>query len=394
MTWGNDLTPGLQQLHPKLETALSKKYNILFKKSLVNYYFDFPKLEHDLKNIRKEVFDKDDRIIIHSSDFLYYIQGFDISIYVYNLIKCLKYVDIPGYNVIFICHQNIEKEVEKACKLLDYDTIDFKHTLCFLLHWNPEKVSISNLNQTNITHKFSCLLALERPHRNQTKDFIINNNLLDQTIYSFTRSQGFYVSSIKGESNEYQDKKLDAIETNKTSWHANFVSEIDYLTTYNQYDTVNELYNYGFENKKNMRHNLIDTVPNTPSTRYQYSVLQNAFLDIVSESTVMFPQAYITEKTFRPMNNMRPFIVFGCKGHLKQLKTLGFKTFNKWWDESYDNVDNPYTRMKTVERLILKLNEYTIKELKEMIVDMTNVLEHNKLTYNNLHKKFLEELNV
>ena len=50
--------------------------------------------------------------------------------------------------------------------------------------------------------------------------------------------------------------------------------------------------------------------------------------------------------------------------------------------------------MKTVERLILKLNEYTIKELKEMIVDMTNVLEHNKLTYNNLHKKFLEELNV
>ena len=218
--------------------------------------------------------------------------------------------------------------------------------------------------------------------------------MLDQTIYSFTKSQGFYVSSIKGESNEYQDKKLDAIETNKTSWHTNFVSEIDYLTTYNQYDTVNELYNYGFENKKNMRHSLIDTVPNTPSTRYQYSVLQNAFLDIVSESTVMFPQAYITEKTFRPMNNMRPFVVFGCKGHLKQLKILGFKTFNKWWDESYDNIDNPYTRMKTVERLILKLNEYTIKELKEMIVDMTNVLEHNKLTYNNLHKKFLEELNV
>ena len=61
----------------------------------------------------------------------------------------------------------------------------------------------------------------------------------------------------------------------------------------------------------------------------------------------------ISEKTYKPIINKMPFLIWTTTGGiLKYLKSLGFKTFDDFIDESYDDEHKSYT-----ERLTIFLNE-------------------------------------
>jgi hypothetical protein len=101
------------------------------------------------------------------------------------------------------------------------------------------------------------------------------------------------------------------------------------------------------------------------------------FVDIVSETYTHGLTFFITEKTLRPMLALTPFIINGPQGYLSTLKSdYGIKTFNQWWDESYDNFQN-YDRIKKIYQIIDYLDGLSIADRQSMYQDMTNVLEHN-----------------
>lgn len=49
---------------------------------------------------------------------------------------------------------------------------------------------------------------------------------------------------------------------------------------------------------------------------------------------------FITEKTYRPIINRHPFVARASFPILRYLKALGFKTFDRFIDETYDNVNS------------------------------------------------------
>ena len=77
----------------------------------------------------------------------------------------------------------------------------------------------------------------------------------------------------------------------------------------------------------------------------------------------------------------QPFVVAGHPDTLTYLKKLGFKTFDKWWDESYDYITNPTDRMQAIVDLCIHLVNKTNTEWLAIYKDMQEVLEHN---YNHL----------
>jgi len=89
---------------------------------------------------------------------------------------------------------------------------------------------------------------------------------------------------------------------------------------------------------------------------------------------------------------------------LKYLKRLGFKTFDKWWDESYDTifkkslnpVQNIALRTESVVVEIEKLCKLDMEEINLMYEDMKEVLEHNYNHINKLASKeyFLKKLDI
>lgn len=57
---------------------------------------------------------------------------------------------------------------------------------------------------------------------------------------------------------------------------------------------------------------------------------------------------FITEKTFKPISAGHPFIIHGNPGTLSCLKDNGFKTFDKLFDERYDNIEDPFERLVAI----------------------------------------------
>lgn len=113
--------------------------------------------------------------------------------------------------------------------------------------------------------------------------------------------------------------------------------------------------------------------------------IRSAFVDVVTETRYVSNMINLTEKTIKPIVAYRPFVLLGPIGTLDHLKSLGFKTFNDWWDESYDQESNHNKRLEMVYNIIKSINSKSISELEKMLAEMKPILEHN---YKNLHNQF------
>ena len=72
-----------------------------------------------------------------------------------------------------------------------------------------------------------------------------------------------------------------------------------------------------------------------------------------------------------------PIIQFAPYKSLEAMKQYGFKTFDKWWDESYDDEPDDWKRLQMVMDLVLKLSDYDDYSLLQMYKEMINTLQHN-----------------
>jgi len=117
-----------------------------------------------------------------------------------------------------------------------------------------------------------------------------------------------------------------------------------------------------------------------------------SFCAIVQESRVTQPWPNISEKTLNAIKSLRPFVLCGAPGVLQMLKDMGFKTFDKYWPEDYDEIISNKDRLARICEIIDYIDTFTIEELREMYTDMEEILVHNM---RNLKKipNFYETLN-
>jgi len=68
---------------------------------------------------------------------------------------------------------------------------------------------------------------------------------------------------------------------------------------------------------------------------------------------------------------------------LEIMKKRGFKTFDKWWDESYDDEPNSWKRLQMVMDVVYDLSKIGNNEWMKMLWDMEEILQHNTDLINN-----------
>lgn len=118
----------------------------------------------------------------------------------------------------------------------------------------------------------------------------------------------------------------------------------------------------------------------TPEQYYISKIYHEFFVEIVCETFCAGSAFYPTEKIWRPIMNLTPFMVQGPIGFLGNLKQLGFETFDKYWDESYD-IDGNLGGIKTIQRNIDMLSTKSVDEIARMYTDMRPILEHNQQVF-------------
>ena len=107
----------------------------------------------------------------------------------------------------------------------------------------------------------------------------------------------------------------------------------------------------------------------------------STFISIVNETLTDVGTLFISEKTYKAIAVGHPFIIAGSYGTLEYLKSLGFKTFDKWIDESYDTEPDFKRRMRKLISIIVKLNQLPISELRKIRKEMLEVVQHNQKVY-------------
>lgn len=115
---------------------------------------------------------------------------------------------------------------------------------------------------------------------------------------------------------------------------------------------------------------------NSPNDTKQY--YDDSLINIISETYFFNNIIHITEKTYKPIAFMQPFIMVASPFSLKHLKDAGFKTFEKFWDESYDEETNHIERMNKIIQLIKMISNWSNEEKLNFSYQVEDILKYNR----------------
>jgi len=215
------------------------------------------------------------------------------------------------------------------------DFLNIYKPIPFFIGISSQKNKINFNLEKKIKKKFLCLMNNPTEYREMMYDFLIQNHIQKHTYLSHNSSHPYL----------NKHKRIDG-KWEKTGYNKEESSFI-----------VNYLYN-------------------------------ESFCNIIVETICSGPSIQITEKTDKSFFSLQPFIVFSAPFFLKKLKELGFKTFDKWWDESYDLEEDYILRFKKITKVLEVLNYKSYEDLKKMYLEMNEVLEHNKKLSEKIGKKY------
>jgi len=115
-------------------------------------------------------------------------------------------------------------------------------------------------------------------------------------------------------------------------------------------------------------------IPNDIATLGDHDIWQQAFINVVTETVTS--TRFLSEKIWKPIIGKRPFMLVGPPDSLDRLHALGFRTFDQYWDESYQECHDEI-QIEGIRDILVQFSMTRPEELKEMYADMKEILEHN-----------------
>ena len=215
---------------------------------------------------------------------------------------------------------------------------------------------LSNIQNKNILdYKSLCYNRLPRSHRAIiVSHMLYNNKLYSDCNYSF----GIYVN------NEKPDLYFN---------YYNSSGQFDYLAQKHQYLT-------NLDNNISLPYEDDNLVYSNDNRIYSFINTQHIFntsFQIVTETFLNSAAPFITEKSYKPFIMMQPFIQYGNYKAIQVLRDKGYKTFDKWIDQSYDNEVDDVKRMIMFLKEMDRLQSFSKEEWADILYDMQDDLMHN-----------------
>jgi len=201
--------------------------------------------------------------------------------------------------------------------------------------------------------KFLSFNRVPREHRLKLVGRMLENNLVDSGYYSFDPQDTNWMMYLPDRFNNIKSKAaLFPLKLNITPERSNpsdlKPDDIKYFSN-SYFSIVTETGFYNIEHDSHLVLNYASTHTNI----------------------------FMTEKIFKPLVTMHPFILFCFPGALSKLRQMGYRTFSPFIDETYDTIENPDERFEALWKEITRLLQKTPEEWIQWQTDIKEIVEHN-----------------
>jgi hypothetical protein len=238
----------------------------------------------------------------------------------------------------------IEKKLTQKINIIPYT--HFEHDVKFM----AESMNLNLTVDDHLKHKkenvndlktYNCMMKRLRAHRCWWYTYLYKNDLLDDGLVS-----------------------MNPFSRKHTCFDGRFL-------THDIVRQSNRLLPLEIYNKSN-----IEQLDNFYIRRIVPEVHLDTWVSVVSEASFSDEDLtiFLSEKLFKPIACMHPFIVVGNRGSLSRLRNMGYKTFDGYIDESYDDLPT-LERFDAIVDSIKKVQQ--IKDKFSWYESMRHILEHN-----------------
>ena len=222
-------------------------------------------------------------------------------------------------------------------------------------------------NCSNRPYKFLFLNGRARPHRKYLLERFKHNGLLNQAIWTNLDSSPVTTDSLSflKDGHELLGRPFP----------------ITYLDPKYEVKT----YHAGIKKPNGtnfVKHTLFD---NDWGEAYLYAeAYTDTYFSVVTETVYSYPYSFRTEKIWKPILIGHPFIAVANRGYYRDLHRLGFRTFGKLIDETFDQIDNDQQR---IERTAAVIEDLCQQDLDSFLSGAKEVCKYNQQHLADLRQK-------
>lgn len=292
--------------------------------------------------------------------FYYPTEGHELDNWFEKLYKRLLDYDLLDCKIFFIFgDRNFRKNYERFIADRKIPSFLTPLYLDFFVSDYYERVNFLNEDlDNNKDYDYLFYNGKLRPHRLLSVSEIAHRNIIDKGLISFT----------------------DSTHTGRSY---NFKKCTEVLKKFNY--CPDHIHNF----IKNFKPMILDM----PGNNFSQENINNTVLDhykksyfsIVSETNVT--HRFITEKTYKPIANLHPFVYLAAPKMLHLLREKGFETFPEFFDESYDDEKDHIKRILMVINEVEKFTKLQKSEKQYKFDSIKDKLIYNKNYYIKLAKK-------
>ena len=197
--------------------------------------------------------------------------------------------------------------------------------------------------------KYTCLIRANKIWRKIYASFMYQLNILDQGYFSFTNYQYETTHTGLDDIDQWQDYD-DTLETDLLSFELQTPIRCDDLSDH-----------------QHNNHKLVD-----------HRFYQDSYFNFVVETHFDNDTIFLTEKTFKPILNLQPFVIIGNPGSLNLLHKLGYKTFGDVIKETYDGETDHRQRMSDLLKMSYDITRLSHKHHIRIQHLIAETLHHNQ----------------
>jgi hypothetical protein len=111
-------------------------------------------------------------------------------------------------------------------------------------------------------------------------------------------------------------------------------------------------------------------------------VYQNTYFSVISETNFQANgwdagNRFLTEKTFKAICKLHPFIIASVPRTVEALRSLGYRSFSPWIDESYDLEEDDGKRLYMIAKETERLCNLSDHQLEDFLVNVREICQHN-----------------